>query len=365
MDKNINLIWNMSLICPWDCGICCVDAVNVKSEKGKVKITSEGLTKEEFIERNERLSIYDQALQARQEKGLELSLEQKIAVLDNLDGIKFKIDFSGGDPLVCSENLEVIRHGAKKYGARNISVTTTGMGLALIKPEELAQHISELDFTYDNANSNFSEVRPVGYNNQNLRKAIEFKKAGIKVRAQTPLSKSNIQTKTLHLVYENLHKAGIEKMLIMRYFPVGRGSGKTSEMPTRDEYIKAINTIKELEFKYTTPKVKLQCALRGLSRYSGKNPCDLYSGSLGITSQGMLLTSAWAIGPYGQPMDDAFVLGDLKSSSIGELLNNEKGMQYKERLNENYGHCKIFAFLNSKKNESIERIFDNADPLYK
>lgn len=359
----LNIIWNMSLICPYDCSICCVDAVNVKSKGDKVKISYEGLTREIVVNRVKGLDIYDQALKIRQKKGLELSLEEKLRVLDNLEGVDFEIDFSGGDPLVCSENLEVIRYAANKYGEENLTVTTTGVGLSKIKAEQLIPYISKLEFTYDNVEDKFDPIRPRGYNNSNLKKASLLSKQGIKVKALTPLSKRNITPNILRLIYENLYLAEIEEVELMRYFPIGRGLGKNEEIPSREEYERAIEIFKEMEEQYGLPKVKLQCALKCLYDTFNENPCDLYRKSFGITAKGILLTSPWAIGSRGEPLDEIFVLGSLVDHSISELLNSEKGLYYQKRIDENFGHCKIFAYLNSNKRNPFDRLFDRTDPL--
>lgn len=366
MGRKYDIIWNMSLVCPWDCSICCVDAVNVKATSKEIHIISEGLTKNDTIERSKESTIFDQALRERQSKKLEASLEDKIRILDNLANVEFEIDFSGGDPLVCSENLEVIRYGARKYGKENFAVTTTGVGLAKVKPEELAPYISKLEFTYDNADGKFDLIRPKGYNNQNLIRASLFGRNGIKVKALTPLSKRNINEGMLRLLYENLNKADIEEVELMRYFPVGRGFGKVDEVPTIKEYERAIYVFKEMEAKYGVPRVKLQCALRGLqyTDNASENPCNLYRESLGITAQGILLTSAWAMGPRGQPLDDIFILGNLIEQPIVKLLKCDKARAYEDRLNENFRHCKIFAYLNSRKKDSFDRLFDTTDPFY-
>lgn len=60
-------------------------------------------------------------------KGLELSLNEKIAILNNID-IPISIDFSGSDPLVVQENTFIFDAASKKFGRKNISITTTGVG---------------------------------------------------------------------------------------------------------------------------------------------------------------------------------------------------------------------------------------------
>jgi len=363
--KRLDIVWNITLICPWNCSICCVDAANVKSEGNKVKITYEGLTKEITVKKIKGLDIYDQALKIRQKQGFELSLKEKLQVLDNLEDVDFEIDFSGGDPLVCSENLEVIKYAANKYKRENLAVTTTGVGLSKVKAEQLVPYISELEFTYDNPEDRFDPIRPKGYNNSNLKKASLLNKQDIKVKALTPLSKRNIAPDILRLIYENLHLAGIEEVELIRYFPVGRGLGKNEESPSKEEYKKAIEIFKEMEKEYDFPKVKLQCGLKCLYDKFDENPCKLYKESLGITAKGILLTCPWAIGSKGEPLDEIFILGSLVDNHISELLDSEKGLYYQMRLEENFGHCKIFAYLNSNKENSFDRLFDKADPFKK
>jgi len=361
----LDIIWNISTVCPWDCDICCVDAVHITRDKDRVKIRSDGLIRTDYIERDRNLSIYDQAERFRQDKSLELTLEEKLRVIDHLEGSRrVKLDFSGGDPLVCSDNLEAIRCAAQKFGRENLGISTTGAGLSMKDPEELIPYISKMEFTYDNADGRFDPIRPMGYNNQNLRRASLFRREGLRVKALMPLHMRNTEEGLLRLLYENLHHAGIDVVEPMRYFPVGRGFGKTDGIPTKEQYMKAIETLMDMETKLGSPIVKLQCALKGLYDTSGVNPCNLYREGLGLTSRGILLTDAWAIGPRGEPLDDAFVLGSLVDNHVDELLNNERGKQYWGRLDENSPHCKIFAYLHSGREDSLERLFDESDPLY-
>jgi len=71
------------------------------------------------------------------------------------------------------------------------------------------------------------------------------------------------------------------------------------------------------------------------------------------------------MGSKGEPLDEVFVLGSLVDNPISELLNSEKGQYYQRRLDENFGHCKIFAYLNSKKENPFDRLFDRTDPFYR
>ena len=94
------------------------------------------------------------------------------------------------------------------------------------------------------------------------------------------------------------------------------------------------------------------------------NPCDFVRESFGLTPRGVLLASPWAINATGKPIDDAFVLGSLLDTPLSQLLASDRVKEIRSRANENFGHCKIFAWQFSERTDSFERLFDAADPLY-
>lgn len=147
----IDVIWNITQICMWDCEVCCVDAVHVKANSKEIIIRSEGLKNTEKLPyiRNNKVHYYNQALEYRKSKGLELTLEQNLKIIDNLQDYNAKIDFSGGDPLSISDTLVVMEKANRVFGKDNITMTATGAGLAIANVERVAPLIGELNFTYD------------------------------------------------------------------------------------------------------------------------------------------------------------------------------------------------------------------------
>ncbi|ANH99543.1 hypothetical protein A8L59_19725 [Pseudomonas koreensis] len=165
-------------------------------------------------------------------------------------------------------------------------------------------------------------------------------------------------------IYSDLCEAGISEILLMRTFPVGRGEEYLRENAlTKAELVGAIKRFKAVENKAKT-KVRLQCALKHLFDYgAGNNPCDLMHESFGINFMGDLLLSAWANNAKGLPLSEDFVLGNLCVQSFAEISETNKFQRYKRRLDENFGHCKIFSYVASaEKNE--DSIFQKNDPLY-
>ncbi|MFG1809703.1 radical SAM protein [Streptomyces sp. NPDC049040] len=363
---HIDLIWTLTLVCPWDCPMCSVDAVHVRRRQGVTEVRSEGLTVTDRIGAEPAAgSIYVQAASWRQRQGLELDLPGKLRVLDHLDGYDAKIDFSGGDPMVLPENVTVMAEAAARFGRDNVTLTATGAGLITWPVERIAPLVGELNFTFDSAGYGDPRFRPRHYADRNLKHASRFADAGVKVRAECPLTTANCAPEILERIYMAIRERGIGSLLLMRLFPVGRGGLRRDMVPSREQYREAIAVLRGLEAAYGHPKVRLQCALRHLGGTSdGINPCDLVRESFGLLTDGTLLASPWAVDNHGKPVDEAWILGDLGSDPLVRILASERAVEYRSRVDQNFGHCKIFSFQNSGKQHAADRIFDTADPLY-
>lgn len=362
-EPEIDIIWNWTLLCGWDCSMCCVDAVHVVVRGEELVIRSEGLANERRIKRDRTMSVFDQALRLRQELGLELTFEQKLAVVENVAGYDAQFDISGGDPLQPTENVRVLEEISRRLGRHRVTLTATGAGLHQHDAASIGGLIKELNFTFDGEADESDPNRPSAYARGNLRAASRFAAVGVRTRAECPLTLQNIDEQSLDRIFHALHDAGIERLLVMRLFPSGRGEWRAALQPNREQYARAISHLRSLEAKYGTPRIKLQCALRALDGHAGKNPCDAVVSSFGLTAKGVLLGSPWAIGPTGQP-DEDWVIGNLRDVPLSDLLKSPKVRRILGQADVNHGHCKFIAAKNGWSADPIDRMFDLADPLF-
>lgn len=345
--------------------MCCVDAVHVNRKGQDIHIRSNGLSEEQVIPFIDgQGSAFDQAAKFRQAHKLEMTLDEKLQVLDNLSGFSVKLDITGGDALALSENMVFLRAACKKFGKDNITLTITAAGLKS-PASEVAKYISEFNFTFDAAQYADIAHRPKGYAQSNLYLAKKFSELACSTRAELPLTKYMISFDRLNRIYQALTESNIDKLLVMRLFPSGRGRFVEEHTPTRGEYLLATSHLRSLEKKYNGPKVKMQCALKGLETANNKeNPCDLMRESYGLMADGTLLASAWAKGLNMRPLSKEWVLGNLKDTHLKAILDKSVPQNMLSRLDENFGHCKIFSYQNSEKSKPIDRFFDRSDPLY-
>lgn len=377
--RHLDFIWNISLVCPWDCAFCCVDAVKVYKSKEDIFLVEEGLTTKRKIssqingekhfshlyEQGITPNIFDKALLDRQARGLELTYNEKLQVLKNILPHTCKIDFAGGDPLVCFENFLVIKEASKLFGKNKIAITATGASVKRYDIKDIASVIGKFEFTFDEPISYDAKNRPEGYNKSNLTLASKFALLEVTTKAQIPIHGGNLTKDKIEIIYKLLTDSGIKEILLMRTFPVGRGMKDylNNWFVSKEELKIVIDNFRELETKYHGSKIKLQCALKHLDVKTKENPCDLVRESFGINPNGILLTSIWATNSNGNPLDNNFVIGNLSKTTMNSLLNENLIKNYESRLNENYGHCKIFAFMFSEE-KTFDSIFSQSDPIY-
>ncbi len=365
MPKTYDIIWNITRLCSWDCAVCCVDAIHVSRNKSGETIARIAGLSEEIKVGEKNIESFQSAQEYFQFRGMELSLDEKFKILENLQGKTVKIDFSGGDPLVLPENLLVIERASKSFGKDNVTLTATARGLDHKVILRLANLIGEFNFTYDPGIDQSSDNRPVGYALGNLKASKVFRDYGVKTRAELPLTTENSTPKNLSQIYSDLTEAKIDKLLLMRLFPVGRGASRISTGLSPTQTIEAIQLLKSLETS-SGPRIKLQCALKHLfdpESSKHQNPCDLLHTSFGLMADGTLLLSPWAIDSHGKPISSDWVVGSLLENNLDDLLNTPVMRSLSSQLDQNSGHCKIFSYLSSTKLEGLSKMLDRADPI--
>ena len=116
--------------------------------------------------------------------GVELTLEQKLSTIDNIDVESTRLDISGGDALVVPENMEVLRYASGKLGRHNVTLTATGVGLGQVDIEEVCGLIGEFNFTFDSASAADIAHRSERYASPNLKVARLFSSRGCATRAE-------------------------------------------------------------------------------------------------------------------------------------------------------------------------------------
>lgn len=315
----MDVIWNLTRACPWDCVICCVSGFHVCDTT-------------KYIVRS-----------MQKEEGKELTLAEKLTVLRILADKDFEVDFSGGDPLYYDEDFQVVEQATRWLLSRKISVSMTGSKITDVKLE-LLKKVSVVEFTLDNLPETENPFRPHGYN---LASMIAMKKCiatGIKTRAVTVLYSATISKENLESVYHWLCENNIPEWELLRFYPIGKAVKLVKLTPSNSEYL---NTIKFLRGFRGVTKIHFQHPLRMLE---GTTRCPAVIGQIGILPDGQVTACAWALDENCCPLK-GFYLGKLPEDDLDEILDNaQKILEYSERAK----FCRTIAHVRKVNKEEVE-----------
>ena len=125
--RKVDLIWNTTRVCPWDCEICCVDAIQPKKIGDKIVLKSAGLA--EHIPHQPGAESLRAGMADLQRRKLELDRAGKLRV-STTSRASPKAGFLRRDSLCVAETLELIRIAADRFGRDHVTLTATGAGLA-------------------------------------------------------------------------------------------------------------------------------------------------------------------------------------------------------------------------------------------
>jgi MoaA/NifB/PqqE/SkfB family radical SAM enzyme len=306
------IIWNVTRLGPWNCKICCVDAI-CSHKNGQVNIAQDM-----------HYSYED-----------ELTFIQKKEIINQLMPNKFEIDFSGGELLVDPLNIDLVLHASERLGAQNIGISISGAFLTDEIIDRLSGKISNVELTLDYVPFKPYHLRPFGYHEQAAYAIMRLKEKGISVGVQTVLLKDNMQEEKLTELLKWLEKNNVDEWSLLRFFPSGRGKNYSHLMPTNSDYNSVVSTIKHMA-RNSHIKLSFQYLLPNHSKHTLE--CRAVKKSIGILPNGKVIACFWAISPGMRIEDDLFYLGDLKEQSINEILSGNRAKYWRDKKH----LCKYF-----------------------
>ncbi len=307
----MNVIWNLTRICPWNCSLCCVSAIYVNG-------------------RNKEL------MKAKQKQmNKELLFSDKIKILNILAQYKFDVDFSGGDPLYYEEDDLVVKQATKCLPRKNINVSMTGRGIMNMDRIETLKKVDAVEITLDSLIGITNSYRPKSYDASSMELIRILVDSKVKVRAVTVLHRDAIAHDRLAMVYDWLSDNGVQEWSILVPCPVGRAAKLASSFPANSEYQKALDFVAKLN---GSTKIVSQHTFGVLN---GSKKCHAAIESIGILPDGKVTACAWALDKKCRPIP-SFYLGKLPEGDLGKMLTRARNeLGYSNRSN----YCRIFSYI--------------------
>jgi len=319
----MDVIWNLTRVCPWDCAICCVSALHVCN------------TTKYYLHEYQK------------EDRKELTLAEKLAVLKILAEKDIDIDFSGGDPLYYNEDYQVIEQALRWIPSEKISISMTGSRITDVELS-LLKKVGIVEFTLDNLPEINNPLRPRGYN---LASMIAMKKcasAGIKARAVTVLYWHTMTEENLEKLYSWLCENKVEEWEFLRFYPSGRAIEYMSMLPSEAEYLQTMKFIKG--FNGFT-KVFFQHSLKILN---GESKCSAGIESIGILPDGQVTVCSWALDKNCNSFKD-FYIEQLPEDNFDEIMEN---VRKKSIFSKSANCCRTIRHI--KKNNEKRQCYENS-----
>lgn len=159
----MNVVYNITKDCSWNCKFCCVDAKYIGNGKHSGNLRNSD----------------------------ELSFQEKKEVIDKLHMhySDLTIDFSGGEIFTNDENFEIVKYASNLLGRNNIGISTSGMHISEKIYAELDKVISEIEFTIDFVPFQPFVDRPLGYHEYAANAISRLQDKDIRIGVQTVLTK--------------------------------------------------------------------------------------------------------------------------------------------------------------------------------
>jgi len=331
-NKHFQVILTLTRCCTQNCTFCAVDALYSSSVTG-----------------------CNARAHKQQLEGKELTPDQWCSVVEKLLAIDptAEFDLSGGDclalPWVSRKLIPFILE--RTQSRKQLSVTSTA--------NSLQAWLEQTRTTYTDKRPGAIHVTFDGYRQysfENIRLARQVRELGMDFHIECPLTVENCGLDKVHEIYSRVKDAHASELLLMRFFPVGRGTDKYrlgGLEPSANMYRVAIAEFSRLAAKHPDgPTIKVQCALKEFEpEKTGAVPCKMGDSTWCLMPNGILLICPWAYGMNGCPLDKVFVAGNVLHSGVGECRS--KAHDLRNALRRKYSRkCRILAFIGESRNRA-------------
>lgn len=304
--KKLSVIYDVTAMCPWNCAICCMGASSDKSCRCN-----------------------------------ELTPEQKLDVVRQVgelseNGYDVRIDLSGGEIFTdIPTHTKLLSAFSKALGKDKVGVSCSGYGIDKELADFLGKTVHDVEMTMDVVPYRPYKLRPLGYSIAAARAVPLLKSAGCEVGIQTVASTYNSSYEDVLAVFAWACANHVDNWSVLRFFASGRGAAYPEAAMTDKQceaYVLMVRSMVSAQPTEHKPKVDFHYTMPGHEKYT--NECRCVRHSIGILPNGDVVACFWALDSTTGAIDPDFYLGNVKESSLLEILDGEKSHYWSDCV-----HC--------------------------
>lgn len=268
MLKSVRLVWNLTTACPYHCEFCATAANSHPSP-----------------------------------------LVDKTQILRSIASINLpiSIDFSGGDPLYQTSDIEIIQLAGQIFGKENFEISTTGLSLSKLDDYTITSLANSYSFTYDWPKDICSSPR-AEFCRQNYEQILRLRQ--LQIAFEVALIIRKLPTDIVKHLVDDLIALQPERIALLQMMPLGYSSGQKVQY-LRSETNQLISLLRAGGFQ---GKITTSCAYRG--------ECNGMSNrKFGIDETGNLFGCIWAADLDLPLSKNRFYLGNLLDESLSDIIS--------------------------------------------
>ena len=337
--EELHIIWNITTSCNYTCKICAT----------------------------------------RDDRRKELSLEQKLSILNSLsqhrDRIRI-IDFAGGDPCTNVDSRNIVEAAIAIFGQSSVSVTTTADGITGLNQKDKQRILGAFELTFDASHESlrrkelsdeqtsptdgqvinmtsqpYTTHRGDNYSDDNYNSISLVSDVVKELTINIPILDDDLADCEINELVDRIIKIRTDhpdinlKTHLLRLMRVGN-STQVTDVGTYEKY-DPICVAQKIHEKLLDARIpcSYHCSLRLIDCLGGKgNGCTMMRRKIGIDCAGNVFACAWGGYLSYEPVEqNPFYLGNLTTKDLMTILDKNTDYNYK-RLNTLLGRRNVLRF---------------------
>lgn len=273
---------------------------------------------------------------------LETSTQEVLCILDKIGdylsarpGLKFFLNFGGGEPFLRGDFVEIVKEASRRFGKESVGFDTNGTLVTREQLREIGPLVSYIGISLDGLEAYHNWWRrgnvARGITNP-FRETVETIKAALEIsEVRDSLEVSSVVTKRnlddLPALMRYLNGLGIDFYSVHRAMPVGRFASHMDLLPSPEDYLRLLVEVTEVgralgmkvHIHHTVESIYATLLLHHDTYVGAKLGAPDKRSSIGIDPRGNVFFDPWCmVPPWNQLAGGSLLDGGTTLESVFE-----------------------------------------------